>query len=66
MNHHSNGIPKDPIDADRDDAFADHVDAIMDADDLARDFIELNTDAATVAALDVSTIVAWPTWTSPV
>jgi len=65
MNRATNGKPKVDQDKDRDDALADHTDDIADAQDIADDVIEASNDARAIYAMDVTSIVTWPTWTPP-
>lgn len=65
INKSTNGTPKVPIDADRDDALADYTDSVMDADDLARDVVEALSDAQAIYDTDITTIIGWPQWFAP-
>lgn len=65
MNHATNGKPKSDQDKDRDDELADYTDSVVDAQDNADDVIEDSNDAQAIYAMDVETIVTWPTWNPP-
>lgn len=65
INHSSNGKPKKDIDKDRDDVLADYSDDVYDAQDSTDDVIEDMDDAEAIYALDIPTVVNWPSWSAP-
>lgn len=69
INRATTDLPKSKktsLDKDRDDVLADYTDLVMDSDDLVRDAVEAMSDAQLIYAVDVSTVVTWPVWASPV